>query len=295
MRRSMSIYIAVIVLLVIISVHLMTQVALPYGMISASTNLPIGDGKISNSPIQGSVWSCGSRFGGGGAHASGNWIKPDQTFDLSAKPLVDGNIVWPNSFKISEQGNQRIISSNDLPSHPTGKYPISSKDDAYQYDRNPNTIEAQNFQLVLPKNPTIAVEPSCVPMGPIGILLTGSVFFNALDNRGEDALAHEIQDHCQGHPERNGTYHYHSLTTCLKDTDKEKEHSSLVGYAFDGFGIYGKHGENGQLLSNADLDECHGHTHLIRWDGKMANMYHYHATWEYPYTVGCYRGQGKHI
>ena len=43
-------------------------------------------------------------------------------------------------------------------------------------------------------------------MGPIGFLLTGGVFFNALDAQGKDAVAHEVQDRCQGHPERSGAY-----------------------------------------------------------------------------------------
>jgi hypothetical protein len=72
--------------------------------------------------------------------------------------------------------------------------------------------------------------------------------------------------------------------------DQGKEHSALMGYAFDGFGIYGHRGENGKVLTNADLDACHGHTHEILWNGKKEKLYHYHATWEYPYTVGCYRG-----
>ena len=44
------------------------------------------------------------------------------------------------------------------------------------------------------------------------------------------------------------------------------------------------------MLTDADLDKCHGHTHEIDWDGQKVVMYHYHATWEVPYTVGCYRG-----
>ena len=36
-------------------------------------------------------------------------------------------------------------------------------------------------------------------------------------------------------------------------------------------------------MTNNDLDECHGHDH-----GQIG--YHYHATIEYPYTVGCYKG-----
>ena len=85
-----------------------------------------------------------------------------------------------------------------------------------------------------------------------------------------------------------GAYHYHSLTPCIED--ESEGHSDLVGYAMDGFGIYGPRGEDGETLTNADLDECHGHTHEIEWDGEALDMYHYHATWEYPYTLGCYVG-----
>jgi hypothetical protein len=124
----------------------------------------------------------------------------------------------------------------------------------------------------------------------VGILLTGVVLFNALDAMGRDAVAHEIQDACQGHPQLTGTYHYHSVTTCLEDVRLEGGHSALVGYALDGFGIYGRYGEGGRPLASADLDDCHGHTHRIEWDGALAEMYHYHGTSDFPYTVGCLRG-----
>jgi hypothetical protein len=44
------------------------------------------------------------------------------------------------------------------------------------------------------------------------------------------------------------------------------------------------------VLSNADLDACHGHTGWIVRSGKRVRTYHYHATLEYPYTLGCYHG-----
>ena len=58
----------------------------------------------------------------------------------------------------------------------------------------------------------------------------------------------------------------------------------------DGFGIFGMYGETGEILKNSDLDECHGHSHEIEWDGEKVPMYHYHSTAEFPYTVGCFRG-----
>jgi hypothetical protein len=63
-----------------------------------------------------------------------------------------------------------------------------------------------------------------------------------------------------------------------------------MGYMLDGFGIYGPYGENGELLKSIDLDECHGHTHSILWDGTMISLYHYHWTYDFPYNIGCYKG-----
>lgn len=45
------------------------------------------------------------------------------------------------------------------------------------------------------------------------------------------------------------------------------------------------------LLTNGDLDVCHGHTGKLTISGKkQQTLYHYHATAEYPYTLGCFTG-----
>ncbi len=256
-------------------------------------HIPIGDGRISTQPEVGFVWSCRTEFRGPrrhGAHASGNWIARNRTYDLTTKPTVDGRVYWPGDFDILLKNASRQIVSNQLPQDPTGNFPILPEDDAYAFDRNPNSIRSVANKFELPVNPQLAAAPSCVPMGQIGILLNGGYLFNALDANGKDAVAHEIQDSCQGHPERRGTYHYHSITTCLNKRDPGAGHSALLGYALDGFGIYGHRLEDGKTATNLDLDVCHGHTHPIEWDGKQTDLYHYHATWEYPYTIGCFRG-----
>ena len=134
-------------------------------------------------------------------------------------------------------------------------------------------------------SPQLASSINCVG-GQVGILLSGSYLFNAVDAAGHDAVAYEIQDQCSGHPQQAGAYHYHGYSPCVDDTHAH----TLIGYALDGFGIYGPYDANGAYLSNADLDECHGHLHEIEWDGQIVQMYHYHANYEFPYTVGCFRG-----
>jgi hypothetical protein len=253
------------------------------------THLPIGDGKLSQAPKVGYIWACHVDPNAGGAFRNGPWIHSDGTYDFTQKALVDGDVKWPSHYTITLKGDRRAFTTNDLPNHGTGTFPIAPTDDAYQYDRNPNSIKSQDFDFDLPANPQAADQPGCAP-GAVGILLSGAVLFNALDAPGRDAVAHETQDACQGHPQEGGVYHYHSVSTCLEDKRLPDGHSALVGYAVDGFGIFGRYGENGKLLTSADLDACHGHTHAIPWDGKMVVMYHYHATWDFPYTIGCMHG-----
>jgi len=253
------------------------------------TTLPLGDGKISTEPKTGFIWACHVDPNGGGAFRNGPWIRADGTYDFTRKTVVPGDVHWPSRYTMRVEGANRVFSLNDLPTHGTGTFPIPPDSAAYQYDRNPNAIASQSFDVVLPAEPVVAAAPSCAP-GAIGILLSGAVLFNALDAPGRDAVAHETQDKCQGHPQQGGVYHYHWITTCIDDKREADGHSALVGYALDGFGIYGRYGEGGKPLSSADLDACHGHTHAITWNGKRVVMYHYHATWDFPYTIGCLRG-----
>ena len=254
------------------------------------THLPVGDGKYSSTtPKRGSIYTCQSTFNGGGASSKGPWFNSDgTTYDSTKKGEVDGSVSWPNQLTTTVSGTTRTFTGNDLPNHTTGKFPISSTDsDVYPYDRNPNTIASQALSVKIPASPTVATKPTCI-RGEVGILLSGAALFDALDAGGRDAVAWEAQDHCEGHPQNTGVYHYHSLTTCIADPGTGQ--SALLGYAYDGFGIYGMRGEDGKELTNADLDECHGRTSPVMWDGKLVTMYHYVATREYPYTVGCFKG-----
>jgi YHYH protein len=267
------------------------------GLSMASTafaqGIPVGSGKISDTPKAGYVYSCQQNFNKNapGARATGDWIKGDLWYP-ELKPTVGGNVSWDNGGVEQDVRNgTRVLTTTNLPTHGTGIYPVRRTDDAYEFDRNPNRISAQNITLRLPANPQAARSPSCLPMGMIGISLTGAAIYNALDARGDDAPANEIQDSCGGHPERQGQYHYHGPTDCMVETGASPDgHSGLIGYALDGFGLYGLRGSGGQQISNTNLDACHGHTGPVLQDGEMRALYHYHLTREYPYTLGCFTG-----
>ncbi len=262
------------------AILLLAALALP------AHELPLGDGHVSSTPRMGYLMSCVKRWRGGPVHG-GPWIEGDH-WNPEAKPTVQGQVSWPtHHIAITVQDGQRLIVANNLPDHPTGRFPISPDDPAYRYDRNPNPIRAQNILLRLPLHPQVAANPTCVPMGMIGFTTDGVAIYNAVDNGGIDAAAHEVQDKCNGHPQRRGQYHYHGPSPCMPN----EATADLVGYALDGFGIYGMRDmATGRILHDADLDACHGTTGPVMWDGKAVVMYHYVLTPEYPYTIGCFRG-----
>ena len=257
------------------------------------TALPLGDGSISTTGAGvGALHVCTSgRPGGLGAHTAGPWIdQANGTWDSTTKVKVQGEVSWPQASYLEQvEADQRVIVTNNLPTQQvTGTFPIAVDDPAFQYDRNPNAIAEQTFTVSLPAAPTVADRPSCLPRGAIGVLRNGVYLFAAVDEANRDAVAWETQDLCDGHPEQSGSYHYHGIPSCLIEAASGP--STVVGFALDGFPIVVERDAEGNLPTNADLDECHGRTSPILLDGEMVETYHYSATLEFPYVIGCFRG-----
>lgn len=274
----------------------------PYRTVSVTDNtwtdstnpaaIPLGDNKYVTEPEVGHLDSCQTNFSStGGATSSGSWLDAAAgTWDAETKPTVEGSVTWKKAtFSVKAKGATRVIKTSDLPKgEPTGSFPISHTDPAYQYDQNPNSVVRQSLTYQIPLDPAAAASPSCTSLGAIGVLDDGVVLLNALDAEGRDAAAHELLDTCDGHPMMAGMYHYHVVSPCLAPTTPSS--STLVGYALDGYGIYVERNGAGNLPTDADLDACHGRTSEVLFNNKMVDVYHYDATLEYPYTVGCYHG-----
>jgi len=260
-----------------------------YGDKYADGLLPVGDNKYTtDAPKQGSVYVCRAPIGGGGAMTRGPWFVNDNTeYDINKKVAVEGNVQWDASYSMSIDGDTRVIETNDLPrDHTTGVFPIQPSDPAYQYDRNPNSISAQSLTYRLDATPSAeGRSPSCVG-GESGVMTTGVALFDAFDAGGRDAGAWEVQDGCDGHPQISHEYHYHTLSSCIRDTSVR----TVIGFALDGFPITGPMVAAHNIVTTADLDECHGITSEIELDGKSVTMYHYVMTQDFPYSVSCFRG-----
>lgn len=263
-----------------------------YGDTYSNGLLPVGDNMYSTSgATKGKVFLCHAPNGGqGGAGSRGPWFTNNNTqYDMNKKAKVSGNIEWEGHYSMSVSGGKRIITTNDLPStHSTGVFPISSSDAAYLYDKNPNSIHSQSLTYSLTASPVELSSPQCMG-GEVGVMTTGVALFNAFDAGGRDAGAWEVQDSCSGHPQKDGEYHYHTLSSCITDISTTK----VIGYALDGYPITGPTIAKGNILTTDDLDECHGLVSSIVLDGKTVMSYHYVMTQDFPYSVSCFRANAS--
>jgi len=230
------------------------------------------------------------------------WVQDGKVI-ISKIETVPGKVKRKSIFKVTENKTTRHLKGNGIPSTPMGIFPIPSNSAAYSYYAalpaqgyaNAAEIPVKEWDLdvTLPMNPKVSAKPHCIPSLMTGITLTGAAWHAevAPDSKMNlyDPNAALPTDSCFGHP-YVGEYHYHGYSWKCMEQGKAGEQSPLVGYAMDGFGVYGPRGADGKVVTNAKLDECHGTVSEVMFNGKMQKIYHYVLNNEYPYSIGCFRG-----
>jgi hypothetical protein len=176
------------------------------------------------------------------------------------------------------------VSSKGLPSH-TMMNGITAT--------NLQVPTAQNFWGTngwrIPLTPELAVNPVSAVDGPIGIAVNGVPIFNPCKQggcqNGDTKVLGEL-DVCNGHAGRADDYHYHAAPTCLMATKTDSYwNTHPIGWALDGYGIFGFNNADGQVASRDSL--CGGNTSTV---SNAPAGYSYHVTNASPYILSCFRG-----
>jgi len=214
------------------------------------------------------------------------WLRAGN-LDLKGAKVKEDTFV-ADSVTVSFTKEFMVIKAKNIPNHPTAVFP--------GYLGNPNSIQEQNRTYKFPLDPqpdpnaksmTAKNGNRALNMGPIGVAANGVVFYNPYDAGLEEAL--DIMDRCCGHPSPDGMYHYHKYPVCVRSpwADEGQEHSPLIGFAFDGFPIYGPY-EKKDLLAKDDAENPLN-AFNIHFDKERG--WHYHVTpGKYPYIIGGYYG-----
>ena len=210
--------------------------------------------------------------------------------DLAGNTVAADRIVADNVTVRFDNGSM-ILHTHGLPNHPTGRFPESGFG-------NPNSIREQDETFYIPLVPKVnpnhfalsgGGDNRALNMGPIGVAVNGVVFFNPFDAGRMDAS--NLMDRCCGHPNQFGQYHYHKYPICLNSpwSDEGNAHSPLIGWAFDGYPIYGPY-ESANFMAKDETGPSALNAFNIHYD--PARGWHYHVTpGKFPYLIGGYWGE----
>ena len=234
-------------------------------------------------------------------------------------------------IEIDAAAGFRYIRADGLPDHPTGRFPGPG---------NPNSIRAQSYTLRVALVPAANPMPTPSRVQPFGIALNGVLFDpGTAEFWNNDPRSGWIMEAIGGprnlgldsnnaHVQPDGTYHYHGIPTGLMTRLAQRETPTLLGYAADGFPIYGPFGyvdaaqgagplkklapswrlRTGSrpdgtppgrydgsyaqdfefVPTHGDLDSCNGRTGVT--PEYPQGTYHYVLTETFPFVPSCFRG-----
>lgn len=245
-----------------------------------------------------------------------------QLYDLAI------SAAWAGNVSITIDGDYRLIRSDGLPDHDTGTFPNRG---------NPNRISAQHYEVRVPARPQLAARDTALQLQSFGFAINGvpfdpgaAEFWNGDRNWQYEAMSGTVPlglDQNNAHVQPNGAYHYHGLPTGLLARFAGAKTPVLVGWAADGFPIYGPYDYSDASARNSpltkmraswrvksgarnggpggsydgsfvqdyeyvaglgSLDECNGRSGVT--PEFPSGIYHYVLTDTFPFIPRCFRG-----
>ncbi|TYZ65572.1 hypothetical protein PybrP1_003174, partial [[Pythium] brassicae (nom. inval.)] len=228
--------------------------------VEAATDIPVSERAASLPTVQavgGLLLANLSRFG---------VITVDENPPMS---LTESAWLNPEGMSVVYTSTSVVVRTTGVPNGAYGPFP-----NIY----NPHSVKAQNHVFTFPRQPVLQAKPTALAVDtPVGVMINGVPFFASSSAvYGSNVMASSspallLMDKCNGLVDSGGDYRYYASPDCLLrelKADERNKPSPLIGYAFDGFPLYGPYNEDGALSS--DLDECNGR---IGYDG----TYRYHV------------------
>ncbi len=99
-----------------------------------------------------------------------------------------------------------------------------------------------------------------------------------------DTVQTQQLDICGGHAGRGDDYHYHKSPDCMIEQMNNAGPDAIIGWAFDGFPIYGNTNPDGSPIAKTTLDVCNGQSDAFFG-------YRYHTSTDAPYIIQCLMGK----
>lgn len=233
------------------------QVNTPRGNLDGTCATPGNSGVLACVP-EGHQRSSEGRSGRGQNDRAGRQHSTVQSDGISRVVEATQPPISTSEYEMRIEGADRIITTNGVPEHNTGRFPNSG---------NPHSIEEQDYEFRVPAYPTISNTTTPVEMNLFGVAVNGVPFDPAAaewyqGDRGGDwqyeALSGAVPlgiDQGIAHVQPNGAYHYHGVPQLLLQglSVSADNHSPLVGWAADGFPIYALYGYRDGLDARSEI------------------------------------------
>lgn len=218
---------------------------------------------------------------------------------------------WNPTVKLTYSKNSVILQPDGIPNHPRDEYyAVPKSQDVVVPDATTAVVvkdptKAQTYKFTIPSTPKYSSTVTKTSLGSIGVMISGAVLYNPYegDNKtpamannftitDSNGITASFVDKCAGHPiPMQGAYHYHGLSSCVTaKVDKTGKPSHVIGFALDGFPIYGDRDLKGKQLTAKNLDQCNGINSATPEFPK--GIYHYVllGTADVRSSIACFHG-----
>ena len=193
--------------------------------------------------------------------------------------------------KVTCEDGKAIVTSNTYPSHTLMTGIVGTNEQI--------PVPAKDYAAPIRLAPVLGTTPQTRDAA-LGVAVNGVPIYdytgggemtlNDLKHHQEqhDTLQTDQLDVCGGHAGRGDDYHYHVKPTCMIEQMKNAGDAAIIGWAFDGFPIYGDNNPDGTPIAMGELDVCNG-----KKDDTF--IYRYHTSTKAPYIIQCLMGEVEDI
>ncbi len=218
---------------------------------------------------------------------------------------------WNPTVKLTYSKSSVLIQPTGIPNHARDAYYAVPNAGVVVPDATTANIikdptKAQTYNFTIPTTPKYSSKVTNTSLGSIGVMISGAVLYNPFEGDGKTvAMANNFTitnsagitasfvDKCAGHPTpNNGAYHYHGLPNCVTaKVDKTGKPSHIIGFALDGFPIYGDRDTKGKQITAKNLDQCNGV--ISATPEFQKGIYHYVllGTADARSSIACFHGE----
>jgi hypothetical protein len=194
---------------------------------------------------------------------------------------------FADTVSVTCPDGQALIASNTYPDHAMMTGIVGTNEQV--------PVPAENYVSPIPLQPVLGSEPHTRDAA-LGVAVNGVPIYDytgggemsvadlSVHQTQQDTILTQQLDTCGGHAGRGDDYHYHATPTCMIAQMPNAAPDAIIGWAFDGFPIYGDTNPDGTVIAAGDLDVCNGQTDPVYG-------YRYHTSQGVPYIIQCLRGE----